>query len=136
MLGCEAEQVRLLLEPRFDDDDDATVEDGSELKVNAEDVARRAAPATTAVAMALRLTWHFVMTRSRQECGAAVARAKPEQGDVTSRWTSPAKAQYISSFKIAPARHNASPVSYYAVTQLREHLESYYARNKPDSRER
>lgn len=54
MLGCEPEQARLLLEPRFDDED-TDEDEGSELKVNAEDVASRAAPATTAVAMALRL---------------------------------------------------------------------------------
>lgn len=87
MLGCEpGEQVRLLLEPRFDDDD-TTVDEGSELKVNAEDVVSRAAPATTAVAMALRLTWHFVMTKAQETerggGGSSSRTGQTEQGDGT-----------------------------------------------------
>lgn len=86
MLGCEPEQVRLLLEPRFDDDD-TTVDEGSELKVNAEDVVSRATPATTAVAMALRLTWHFVMTKAQETergvGGGSSRTCQTEQGDGT-----------------------------------------------------
>ena len=78
MLGREPEQMRLRLELRFDDDD-TTVDEGSELKVNAEDVASRVPPATTAVAMALRLIWHFVMTKRDR----ARRRRQTEQGDGT-----------------------------------------------------
>lgn len=46
--------MRLLLKSRFDDED-TNEDEGREVKVNAEDVASKAVPATTAVAMALRV---------------------------------------------------------------------------------
>lgn len=132
MLGRKVESTRLLLEPRLDD---TMVDEGSALKVNAEDVASRVAPATTAVAIALRLLRHFVMIKAKYHHRGGSRSSRTRQAVQTSlRISSNGKEGFWTQTPLKSLGHNAFPVLCYLATRLGGHLESYGARNSSEYR--